>query len=122
MPSLETHPRSMKKYVKHAYYDDGICTNYTNYTTNAQRPGYRAKSLDMGVYLKPDIFVSEAKYIYNVDFTIDYQYRDIKIEFDVPMDKRVYRFKLEINFNNLDGEFHVELDSAYGRSQITIAS
>ncbi|CAB5391526.1 unnamed protein product [Rhizophagus irregularis] len=72
---------------------------------------FPAASLEMGGYLDPNTFVPEFKYIEAVKFTINYQRRCIIIEFGVPFDQRCHFFKLEIAFNDVDGDFHVVLEN-----------
>jgi RNA-dependent RNA polymerase len=78
----------------------------------------------MGVYLQPETFVSEVKYNSLVNFTINYQRRIISIEFGVSVAQQIHTFKLEINFKDIEGEIHAELDASQQRSRgsITIAN
>jgi hypothetical protein len=93
---------------------------------------FNAERLEMGVYLKPETFVSEIKYTDSVNFTINYQNRNIIVEFGINSVQihddvklvRTHMFKLEIDFKNIEGEINAELDASQQRSRgsITIAS
>jgi len=85
---------------------------------------FRAESLEMGVYLQPETFVSEVKYTDLVKFTINYQKRNINVEFGIQAAQKIHTFKLEISFKNIEGEIHAELDASQQRSRgsITIAN
>jgi RNA-dependent RNA polymerase len=97
----------------------GYCCNNRN-NNNGQRYDDRysikAESLEMGVYLQKDTFVSEINYTKLVYFIIDYQKLNIKIEFDVHGNL----YSLEIDFKNIAGEIHVERQRPYW--SITIAN
>ncbi|GBC00871.1 hypothetical protein RclHR1_00040022 [Rhizophagus clarus] len=84
---------------------------------------FQAESLEMGVYLQPEIFVSEIKYTDLINFTINYQKRNISVEFGLKS-AQIYLFKLEIDFKNIEGEINAELDTSQqgSRGSVTIAS
>src|SRR6266542_1658329 len=67
-----------------------------------------AESLERGVYQHLDTFVSEKKYYENVKFIMNFQKRKIKVEFEVRNQKRTYSYSLEVEFKDMDGEFHIE--------------
>ena len=78
---------------------------------------FPAESLEMGVYLNPNTFISEVKYTESINFTIN-------IEFGVQAAQQINLFKLEIGFKDIDGEFHTVLDDSQEQScgTITIAN
>ncbi|EXX63767.1 hypothetical protein RirG_149260 [Rhizophagus irregularis DAOM 197198w] len=90
--------------------------NINNIQRHDDRYSIKAESLDMGVYLQEDTFVSEIKYTKLVYFIIDYQKRNIKVEFDV----HGKLYSLENEFNNIEGEIYVEQQRPYW--SITIAN
>ena len=53
------------------------------------------------------------KFTDSILFIIDYEKRNIKIEFNAVIDN-IYRFKLEIELKDIDGKFHFE-EQAYQR-------
>ncbi|CAG8786669.1 10642_t:CDS:1, partial [Cetraspora pellucida] len=74
-----------------------------------QKHNFNAESIEMGAFLQPDTFVSEAKFTEKVNFTLDYKRRIIKVIFVV---QRTHTFKLEIQFKDLDGEIIAECDGS----------
>jgi hypothetical protein len=82
-----------------------------------------AESLEMGVYLQPDTFVSEIKYTERVHFVIDYSTRKIKVEFSIPGYKDniecYYAYSLETEFKHLDGDIYIEQQGFYRSITIT---
>ncbi|CAG8497276.1 1681_t:CDS:2 [Cetraspora pellucida] len=81
-----------------------------------------AECVDMGVFIQPNILVSDAKFSEKIKFALDYKWHTITIQFGF---QREHIFKLEIDFNHLDGEIDVEFENSnYQRSKahLTIAS
>ncbi|CAI2178873.1 1603_t:CDS:2 [Funneliformis geosporum] len=109
-------------------YIDHMSERFCDYTDNKRYKlrfhSLRAESLEMGVYQQPEVFVSEAIYTDLVNFIINYQKRNITIEFGVKSSQQYYTFKMEIEFKDIDGEVHGELDDSKQRSRgiITIAN
>jgi hypothetical protein len=102
--------------------DDNSSDMFIDQTGAKQRlkfHSFQAESLEMGVYLQPGTFVSEIKYTDSVKFTINYQKRNITVEFGFRSSQQIHMFKLEVDFKNID-EIHVELDRS--RGSITIAN
>ncbi|GBC04988.1 hypothetical protein RclHR1_00060001 [Rhizophagus clarus] len=91
---------------------------------NGQRYVIKAESLEMGVYLHSNTFVSEKIYTDHVNFVIDYNIRKIKVEFSFPYYKdnlKIYPpFSLETEFKDADGEIYIEQHGSY--RWITIAN
>ncbi|GBB93343.1 hypothetical protein RclHR1_02150030 [Rhizophagus clarus] len=83
--------------------------NINNIQQQDDRYSIKAESLEMGVYLQKDTFVSEIKYSQLVFFIIDYQKLNIKVEFGV--DGKLY--SLEFEFKNINGEIYVEQQRPY---------
>ncbi|CAG8745944.1 16472_t:CDS:1, partial [Dentiscutata heterogama] len=71
----------------------------------------------MGAFLQPGTFISEARFIDKVKFTLDYKRRFIKVIFGVQYN---HLFKLEIQFKDVDGEIIAECDKS--RAILTVSS
>ncbi|EXX68450.1 uncharacterized protein OCT59_016035 [Rhizophagus irregularis] len=106
-----------------------ICYDRNNYGSrrhyNSERYFFRAESLEFGVYLKSDTFVSEMKFTEKVNFVIDYSTRKIKVEFSMPIydkdnNKIDLSFSLNTEFKDMDGEIYIEQQGPY--RSITIAN
>ncbi|CAB5366262.1 unnamed protein product [Rhizophagus irregularis] len=106
-----------------------ICYDRNNYGSrrhyNSERYFFRAESLEFGVYLKSDTFVSEMKFTEKVNFVIDYSTRKIKVEFSMPIydkdNKKIdLSFSLNTEFKDMDGEIYIEQQGPY--RSITIAN
>ncbi|CAG8460481.1 5250_t:CDS:2, partial [Racocetra persica] len=78
---------------------------------------FNAESIEMGAFLQPDTFVSEALFTEKVNFMLDYKRRIIKVIFVV---QRTHTFKLEIQFKDVDGEIIAECDRY--RAILTVSS
>ncbi|CAG8567169.1 13561_t:CDS:2 [Dentiscutata erythropus] len=78
---------------------------------------FNAESIEMGAFLQPGTFISEARFIDKVKFTLDYKRRIIKIIFGVQYN---HLFKLEIQFKDVDGEIIAECDKS--RAILTVSS
>ncbi|CAG8567884.1 9056_t:CDS:2 [Gigaspora margarita] len=78
---------------------------------------FGAESVEMGAFLLPDVFVSEARFTDNVNFTLDYKRRIIKVIFRIPFNNI---FKLEIQFKDVDGEIIAEHNKP--RAILTVSS
>ncbi|CAB5393456.1 unnamed protein product [Rhizophagus irregularis] len=125
--TVSFHGKHLK--VDYQQKDDNSLDMFIDQTDARQRlkfHSFQAESLEMGVYLQPDTFVSEIKYTDSVKFTIDYQKRSISVEFGFRSDQsaqQIHMFKLEIDFKNIEDEIHVELDAPQrSRGSITIAN
>jgi hypothetical protein len=96
---------------------------FTDHTDGKQKlklHSFPAESLEMGDYLRPGIFVSEAKFTQSVKFTISYQKRKIIVEFGVKEYQEEHSFKLEINFKDIMNDIYSELDASQRRSRGSI--
>jgi RNA-dependent RNA polymerase len=80
---------------------------------------FRARSLELGVYLNPDKFVSEIKYTDSIKLIINYQKRSIRVEFGVHAAQQIYQFRLEIAFKDIE-KIHTEHEESCG--SITISN
>ncbi|CAG8736740.1 22287_t:CDS:2, partial [Rhizophagus irregularis] len=79
---------------------------------------YPAESLELGDYILPNIFVSEAKFTQSVKFFISYQNRKIIVE--LKYGEPMYTFKLEFNFDDIINDIYSELDVSQQRSHGSI--
>ncbi|CAG8473367.1 2338_t:CDS:2 [Acaulospora colombiana] len=83
---------------------------------------FSAQSLELGVFLNKDTFVSELKYTEDVEFMIDYKRLDIQVRFLVRDGSISRTFKLEIQFKDIVENF-IEWDKANrSRACLTIAN
>ena len=72
-----------------------------------------AKSLEMGVFFKVNTFVREWETDNDIKFKLNYARRSFETEFGFTKANRskTYRFRLETYFDDVEGEFHTELDT-----------
>ncbi|CAG8489996.1 3781_t:CDS:10, partial [Racocetra fulgida] len=82
-----------------------------------KKHSFNAESIEMGAFLQPETFVSEALFTEKVNFILDYKRRTIKVIFVV---QRTHTFKLEIQFKDVDGEIIAECDRY--RAILTVSS
>ncbi|CAG8577530.1 1329_t:CDS:2, partial [Paraglomus brasilianum] len=78
-----------------------------------------AKSLEMGVFTQEDTFAREWKTDNDIAFKLNYARRSFEIEFGFSKGNgsKTYSFRLETYFNDVEGEFHTELDTQNGQSR-----
>ncbi|CAG8615328.1 5770_t:CDS:2 [Paraglomus brasilianum] len=71
-----------------------------------------AKSLEMGVFYKVNTFVREWEIGKDIKFKFNYARRRFEIEFGFTgaNGNKTYRLRLETYFDDVEGEFHTELD------------
>ena len=90
---------------------------FTDYTVgNLKSKFYSAESLELGDFSLPGVFASEAKFTQSVEFIINYQKRNIVVEFGLCQ----HTLKLEIDFKDIINHIHFELDDSQQRGFITI--
>ncbi|CAG8486874.1 30761_t:CDS:2 [Gigaspora margarita] len=81
-----------------------------------------AESVEMGAFIQPNVFIPEAKFTEKVKFALDYKWHTITIQFGF---QGIHIFKLEIDFNHIDGEVMVEFDGFNNqctKAHLTVAS
>ncbi|CAG8444865.1 5544_t:CDS:10 [Acaulospora morrowiae] len=88
--------------------------SYSDGKSRLKPSSFSARSLELGMFLKKDTFVSEFKYTEDVKFMIDYNRRDIKVTFSISS----YTFKLEIQFKDIVENF-IEWDES-NRSHVCL--
>ncbi|CAG8483573.1 7867_t:CDS:2 [Paraglomus brasilianum] len=95
----------------------------TNFSSESRNQDFLlAESLEMGVFLELNTFVKEWKTDNDVKFKLNYARRSFEVEFGFTRGNggKTYRFRLETYFNDVEGEFHTELDTQNERAVTTI--